>query len=215
MTSIVAKEVMNNAVEGEKYLKERVKMRVRKKPKDVPISAFFRKIVSIDELPVVIDPELGMLSRNVRTTSGFFTITYNPEGSPKRVKDKPYTIGQDLIEGRICVSGPAHWNMLCKRIPDLAWIKKWSYFTNDFFAIAKKHPGISFGFNVRWAEYGNYIEKKAEEMGIDIDHKPYVVYITTAEKMKVLKEKYKMYPHPTKEDILPMLEEVDKEMAKS
>jgi hypothetical protein len=56
------------------------------------------------------------------------------------------------------------------------------------------------------------IESKAEKMGIDIDHKPFLVYITTADKMKELREKYKMLPPPTKDDYLTVLEETDKEM---
>lgn len=211
MTNLVVKQV-NNEVKAKKAFQENGCRKARNKPKDVPVSAFFKKVVNLDELPVVIDPVSGLLSRSVRTTSGYFTLTYNPEGSPKRMKDKPYTVGQDLIAGRICVSGPKHWSFLCRRIPELMWIKRWSYLKEDLWALAKKHPGVAFGFNVDWVRYANMIEKKAEEMGIDIDHKPYLVYITNAEKMKELREKYKMLPPRTKEDILPVLEEVDKEM---
>ena len=186
--------------------------KARNKPKDMPVSAFFKKVVALDELPVAIEPFTGLLSRNVRTTNGYFTLTYNPEGSPKRIKDKPYTVGQDLLAARICVSGPAHFKMLCTRIPELMWIKKWSYLTDELWAIAKKHPGVAFGFNVNWPAYADMIEAKAEEMGIDIDHKPFLTYITTAEKMEELRKKYQMLPPRTKEDIQSVLDEVDKEM---
>ena len=182
------------------------------KPKNVPVSAFFKKVVALDEQPLVIDIKTGLLSRSVRSTSGYFTLTYNPEGSPKYVKGKPYTFGQDLIACRICVSGPAHFKKLCTRIPELMWIKKWSFLNDGLWGLAKKHPGVSFGFNVDWVRYGTMIENKAEEMGIDIDHKPFLTYITSAEKMKELREKYQMLPPRTKEDIQSVLDEVDKEV---
>lgn len=182
------------------------------KSKDVPVSAFLNKVVSLDEMPITIEPFSGLLPRTVRTTSGFFTLTYNPENSPKRIKDKPYTFGQDLIAARISVSGPRHLKALGKRIPEIGWILKWSFFTDDLFALAKQHPGISFGFNVNWPKYAAMIEKKAEEMGIDIDHKPFLAYITNAAEMKRLREKYKMMPKPTKDDYQSVLDEVDKEV---
>ena len=211
MTNIVVKQAYNEE-NGKKEVRKNGCRKARNKPKDMPVTAFFKKVVSLDELPVAIQPFAGLLSKNVRTTSGYFTLTYNPEGSPKRVKDKPYTVGQDLIAARICVSGPKHWNCLCTRIPELMWIKKWSYLNDGLWAIAKKHPGVAFGFNVDWVRYANMIEAKAEEMGIDIDHKPFLTYVTTAEKMKELREKYQMLPPRTKEDIQSVLEEVDKEM---
>ena len=211
MTNIVVKQV-HNEENAKKSFGENGSKKHRDKPKDVPVSAFFKKVVSLSEEPIIIDLSSGLLPRNVRTTSGYFTLTYNPEGSPKRVKDKPYTVGQDLLAARICVSGPKHWNCLCKRIPELMWIKKWSYLNDGLWAVAKKHPGVAFGFNVNWVAYADMIEKKAEEMGVDIDHKPYLVYVTNAAKMKELREKYQMLPPRTKEDIQTVLDEVDKEM---
>ena len=211
MRNVVTRQAYNEH-NASKSLVVNGSKRARSKPKDVPVTAFFKKVVSLDELPVAIEPFSGLLSRNVRTTSGFFTLTYNPEGSPKRVKDKPYTIGQDLLACRICVSGVRHWNCLCKRIPELMWIKKWSFLNDEFWAVAKQHPGVAFGFNVNWPAYAKMIEEKAEKMGIDIDHKPFLTYVTTAEKMKELREKYQMYPPRTKEDIQSVLDEVDKEV---
>jgi hypothetical protein len=203
-----------NEVNAEKSMRSSGLRKARNKPKNVPVSAFFKKVVDLDELPIVLDPVTGMLSNKVRSTGGYFTLTYNPEGSPKRMNGKPYCVGQDLIAGRICVSGPAHFHKLCERIPELMWLKKWSFLTDDLWALAKKHPGVAFGFNVRWAEYGAMIEQKADAMGIDIDHKPFLVYITNAEKMKELREKYQMMPPRTKEDIQSVLDEVDAEIKK-
>lgn len=210
MTNVVVKQAYNEE-NARKSAAKGGSRKARNKPKDVPVSAFFKKVVDLDDFPIVINPQTGLLSRNARTTGGYFTLTYNPEGSPKRVNGKPYCVGQDLIAGRICVSGPKHWHALCKRIPELGWIERWSYLEDSLFGIAKKHPGVSFGFNVRWVDYADMIEAKAEEMGLDIDHKPYLVYITNAEKMKELREKYKMYPPRTKEDIESVLEEVDRD----
>lgn len=214
MTNIVVKEAKSEALKDATSISNTWVGYKKKgnKPKNVPVTAFFKKVVALNELPIIINPKTGLLSTDVRSTSGYFTLTYNPEGSPKCVKGKPYCVGQDLIEARICVSGPAHFKKLCTRIPELMWIKKWSYLTDELWAVAKKHPGVAFGFNVNWPAYAKMIEDKAEEMGIDIDHKPFLVYITTAEKMKELREKYQMLPPRTKEDIQSVLDEVDKEI---
>lgn len=180
--------------------------------KSMPISAFFNKVVRVSEQPVIPDLKTGFLPRDTRTTNGFFTITYNPEGSPKRVKGKPYTFGQDMVRGRFCVSGFKHLEALAKRIPEFAFILKWSNYSKGLFAIAKQHPGVPFPFNLNWAEYGEFIEKRAEQMGIDIDHKPFFVYITNAAKLRELREKYQMYSNPDREVYQTVLDEIDKEM---
>lgn len=197
--------------EGQRKLIREVSRKRQNKPKDVPVTAFLKKVVSLDEEPICLEPFSGIFPRNVRTTNGFFSLVYNPEGSPKRIKDKPYTFGQDLIAARISVSGIRHLKALGTRIPEIGWILKWSNFDERLFAVAKKHPGVAFGFNVRWADYAEMIENKAEQMGIDIDHKPFLIYVTSAAKMKELREKYKMMPPPTKEDYQSVLDEVDKE----
>ena len=190
----------------------RARERVGRNAKNMPVSAFYSKVVRISELPIIIDPETGMLPPDTRTTRGFFTITYNPEGSPKRVAGKPYTFGQDFIQGRFCISGFKHLEALSKRIPDFAFILKWSNYKKGLFAMAKQHPGVPFPFNLNWADYGDFIEKKAEQMGIDIDHKPFFVYITKKEKLDELRKKYMMYPNPDREQYQSVLDEVDKEV---
>ena len=212
MPSVVTKQAKLEYEAGRQTLGLKKGVKKRNKRKDVPVTAFLNKVVSLDDNPIVIDLSTGLLPRTVRKTNGFFTLTYNPENSPKRVKDKPYTFGQDLIAARISVSGPKHLKALGKRIPEIGWILRWSYFTDDLFAVAKKHPGIAFGFNVRWPEYAAMIEAKAEQMGIDIDHKPFLAYITGKAQMEKLREKYQMMPPPTKEDYQSVLDEVDKEV---
>ena len=182
---------------------------VRNKRKNVPVSAYFIKVVRLSEEPIIVVDK--MLPRDCRTTNGWYSIIYNPEGSPKRVKGKPYTLGQDLIQGRFCVSGIRHLKAVASRIPEIAFLLKWSYFDERLFALAKKHPGIAFCFNFKWGDYGDMIEKKAEKMGIDIDHKPFFAYITKKEKLDQLRAEYKMYPNPVKEDYQSVLDEVDKE----
>jgi hypothetical protein len=213
MRNIVVKEALAEHENEEVNRAHKVgSRRLRNKPKNVPVSAFFCKIVSVDEQPVIFDPNTFRLTSNCRKTNGFFTITYNPEGSPKHVRGKPYTIGQDLVPGRFCVSGVRHWRALCDRIPEFGWMLKWSYYDDGLFDVAKKHPGVAFGFNIKWAEYAKMIEDKAEKMGIDIDHKPYFVYITKKEKLDELKKKFTMMPGPTCLDYQSVLDEVDKEM---
>ena len=209
MTNLVQKQLLS---EGDKRPLATISKRHRDKPKNVPVSAFFYKVVSLDEMPVVLPQTLPLdINPNIRNTNGYYTITYNPEGSPKRVKGKPYTIGQDLLACRICVSGPRHFHALCDRIPELKWLERWSFFTDEYFALAKQHPGIAFGFNADWVRYAKMIEAKAEELGLDIDHKPFVCYITTKEKLAEIRSKFLMWPKKTKADIQTVLDEVDKE----
>lgn len=221
MTKSVAEKI-NEAARVELALKEEKKARLkvngnrgiqrdRNKQKNVPISAFYNKVVRLTEEPIVLDPSTNILPRDCRTTNGWFTVVYNPEGSPKRVRGKPYTIGQDLVRGRFCVSGLKHLKALASRIPEFAFLLKWSYFDPTLFKIAKQHPGVAFSFNFKWGEYADMIEKKAEAMGIDIDHKPFFMYITKKEEMDKLREKYKILPNPVKEDYITVLEELDKE----
>lgn len=213
MPNVVIKQAYLEDETQRKLVREASRKRGNK-PKNVPVTAFLKKVVSLDEEPPCIEPFSGILPRNVRTTNGFFSLVYNPEGSPKRVKDKPYTFGQDLFAAKISVSGPRHLKALGTRIPEIGWILKWSNFDDRLFALAKKHPGVAFGFNVRWADYAEMIERKAEQEGIDIDHKPFLMYVTTATKMKELREKYKMMPPPTKEDYQTVLDEVDEKILK-
>lgn len=190
---------------------KRAKKKLGLNAKGIPVSAFYNKVVDITEQPIIADPVSGMLRPTVRTTNGFFTITYNPEGSPKRVNGKPFTFGQDMVRGRFCVSGAKHLRALSARIPEFAFILKWSNFEVGLFAMAKQHPGVPFPFNLNWAKYGDFVEKRAEQMGIDIDHKPFFVYITSSAKLKELREKYKMLPNPDREQYQSVLDEVDKE----
>lgn len=183
----------------------------RNKQKNVPVEAYFTKVVRLSEEPIVIDLSNKILPQDCRTTNGWYSVTYNPEGSPKRVRGKPYTIGQDLVRGRFCVSGLKHLKALASRIPEFAFLLKWSYFDPGLFKLAKQHPGIAFCFNFKWCEYGSMIEKKAEEQGIDIDHKPFFAYITKKEKLDQLRKEYKIMPNPVKEDYIAVLDDLEKE----
>ena len=132
-------------------------------------------IVAIDDEPITLEQFNG-LKTNMRATRGQYTIQYIPKGFPKRNPKFPYLIGQDLVRIRVTVSGPAHWVKMCERIPELDWIRRNTTFSNDMFAIAKKHPGLVLRFGIDFVKYCNKIEKRAEELGIDIDHKPLVTY---------------------------------------
>lgn len=132
-------------------------------------------IVAINDEPITLDQFKG-LKTNMRATRGQYTIQYIPKGFPKRNPKFPYLIGQDLVRIRVTVSGPAHWVKMCERIPELDWIRRNTTFSNDMFAIAKKHPGLVLRFGIDFVKYCNKIEKRAEELGLDIDHKPLVTY---------------------------------------
>lgn len=132
-------------------------------------------VVSIDDFPISLQ-HFRELKSNIRATRGAYTIQYLPAGSVKRNPKFPYLIGQDLVRIRVTVSGPRHWGCVCDRIPELAWIKRNSTLSDEMFAIAKKHPGLVLHFGIDFVKYCNKIESRAEELGIDIDHKPLVLY---------------------------------------
>lgn len=207
MTNVVVKQVK---LESEKMECSRTKRWEWSKRKSETMTAFSRKVMAIDENPVQVHISEKFFLSGIVSTKGCYSITYNPENSPKRIKNKPYTIGQDLVKGLISVSGPAHFKCLCKRIPELHFLLKWTNFDDYLFNLAKMHPGVGFTFCMNWADYGKMIEKKAEEMGLDINHKPFFVYITTKEKMDEMRDKYQYSP-TYKSDIQSVLDEVDKE----
>lgn len=132
-------------------------------------------IVSIYDNPVSLK-DFQALKPEIRATRGCYTIRYLPMADKKRNPKFPYLIGQDLVRIRVTVSGPSHWHTLCSRIPELGWLRRNSTFSDALFGIAKKHPGLLIRFGIDFAKYCDKIEKKAEELGIDIDHKPLVMY---------------------------------------
>ena len=132
-------------------------------------------LVNIFDEPITLD-DFRQLKPNIRATRGAYTIQYIPAGSVKRNPKFPYLIGQDLVRIRVTVSGPAHWSMLCKRIPELGWVNRNSTICGELFSIAKKHPGLVLRFGIDFVKYCKKIEDRASELGIDIDHKPLVMY---------------------------------------
>jgi len=148
---------------------------------------------------------------DVIATAGWYTIKYVPAKSKYRVKNRPYQIGQDLVHFRVCVSGPKYWHVLCERIPELAWIQRWSYLTDDLFKIAAQHPGMSFYFTVDWVRYAKMIEEKAKAKGIDIDDSPFVTYMTTEEKLAELNSTYLLAPERGNAEYRETVDKVDSE----
>lgn len=171
---------------------------------------FFKKVVSLSERPISLTTFTNY-DPDVKCTNGWYTIRYNPVGSTDHVKGKPWTIGQDMICMRVSVSGVRHWHCLGKRIPELGWIDRNSTLVDAMFAIAKKHPGMNFGFNVDWVKYCDKIEAKAAEMGLDIDHKAFVVYRAKKDIIKKMNDIYKLAPLKTKEDYEDIIKETDRE----
>lgn len=161
-------------------------------------------LVDIYDTPISLQ-DFRALKPNIRATRGAYTLQYIPAGSMRRNPKFPYLIGQDLVRLRITVSGPAHWAMLCERIPELAWLKRNTTISGDLFSIAKKHPGLTLRFGIDFVKYCKKIEKKAEELGIDIDHKPLVMYQWGADDVPQVDGV--LNPIKTKKDYLSVLEE--------
>lgn len=161
-------------------------------------------LVSINEFPISLS-DFHELKSNIRATRGLYTIQYIPSGSVQRNPKFPYLIGQDLVRIRVTVSGPRHWGCMCDRIPELGWLKRNSTLSDEMFAIAKKHPGLVLRFGIDFVKYCNKIEKRAEELGIDIDHKPLVLYQWGAN--DVPKVDGRLNPVKTKDDYINELKE--------
>ena len=132
-------------------------------------------LVSIDDEPITLR-DFNLLKPNIRATHGFYTLQYIPAGSVKRNAKFPYLIGQDLVRLRVTVSGPKHWGALCSRIPELGWLKRNSTISDALFSVAKKHPGLVLRFGIDFVKYCDKITNRANELGIDIDNKPLVMY---------------------------------------
>ena len=182
--------------------------------KNIDFQPFFVKhLVSLKDEPISLDTFMNY-DDSVRTTAGYYTLTYVPTTSKRYVKGKPYVIGQDMVRLRVTVSGPKHFGCVAKAIPELGWIKRWCpQLKSDLFGLAKRHPGIPFYFAPDWLGYAQLIEKRAEEQGIDIDHKPFVAYACNLKKKEEIEATHKMSPKKTKADYQTVLDEIDLEFA--
>ena len=165
-------------------------------------------IVSIEDKPVSKERFLRFDS-DIKFTKGAYSIQYLPKHHSTRTDKFPYLIGQDLVRLRVTVSGPRHWGCLCKRIPELGWIQRNSTFRDEYFAIAKKHPGLVIKFGVDFSKYCGKIEERAEKEGIDIDHKPLFSYLWNDTVMNELKQVDVSGWQKEKKDYLKELEEVE------
>ena len=162
-------------------------------------------LVSVHDAPISL-ADFHSLKSDIRATRGLYTIQYIPAGSKFRNAKFPYLIGQDLVRIKVLVSGPQHWDAMCDRIPELDWIKRNSTLTYDMFAIAKKHPGLVLRFGINFSKYCSTIESRAEELGIDIDHKPLVIYQWGASDCPRV-EGASLDPVKTKQDYIKEIEE--------
>lgn len=220
MTKRTTAEMIANAARNETvnkaYLARRKKMREAIDEK-ISLNIFTpgrvcMYLVAIDENPITLS-DFRRLKPNIRATRGAYTIQYIPRGSMHRNPKFPYLIGQDLVRLRVTVSGPTHWRSLCGRIPELAWINRNTTISEGLFGIAKKHPGLVLRFGIDFVKYCDKITKKAEELGIDIDHKPLVTYQWGADSVPVV-EDGELLPVKTKEDYIKELEEAQSDISR-
>lgn len=166
-------------------------------------------IVALDDQPITLS-DFHKLKSNIRATRGQYTIQYIPAGSPKRIPKFPYVIGQDLVRIRVSVSGPSHWRALAKRIPELDWIRRNTTLSESMFGIAKKHPGLVLRFGIDFVKYCDKITNRANELGVDIDNKPLVIYQWGNNPPHVDDDGI-LEPIKTKSDYLKEIEEADHE----
>lgn len=173
---------------------------------------FVKHIISLKDEPVSLE-NFTNYDDSVRTTAGFYTLTYVPTTDLRYVKNKPYVIGQDLIRMRVTVSGPKHWGCLSSRIPELGWIERWCPQIKDksraLFGLAKRHPGMNFYFSPDWVAYARLIDEKAKAAGIDLDRRVFVTYKCTKERREQIESTHKMSAKKTKADYQSILDEVE------
>ena len=170
--------------EGEnrkKFVKDRIIGNINETTDEISQNIFapgkvYAYLVSVSDFPITLNDFRALSRTDLCMTRGQYTIQYIPAGSYKRNPKFPYLIGQDLVRIRVTVSGPAHWKRLSERIPELGWLDRNTQICTELFGIAKKHPGLVLRFGIDFVKYCNTIENRARELGIDIDHKPLVMY---------------------------------------
>ena len=170
---------------------------------------FFKHTVSLIDEPVSLETFMNF-DPNVTVTAGYYSITYYHPQSKKYVRGKPFAIGQDMIRGRILVSGYAHLKMLAKKIPELAWMLRWCpLLDHRLFAVAKCHVGKTFFFTPDWASYGQLIKDKAKQQGIDIHDEPFVSYECKQETKDEINKTHLLAPMKSTEDYRDVIKEVE------
>lgn len=179
---------------------------------NTPLQPFFVKhIVSLKNQPVTLD-NFTNYDESVRTTAGYYNITFVPKTDKRYVKNKPYVIGQDLVRLRVTVSGYQHWKKVAEKIPELGWIDQWCPILHErLFNLARKHPGMNFYFCPDWLAYADLIENRAKEQGLDLEHKPYVTWLCSAKQREEIEATHKMAPLKTREDYKHILSEIEME----
>lgn len=172
----------------------------------------FRKhCVSLNDEPVTL-ADLKNFNPTVRMTAGFFTLTYLPAHDIKRIQNRPFQIGQDLVRMRINVSGTINLRCIAREIPELDWMLRWCPMLNkDLFELAAQHPGTPFYFTPDWVGYADMIRKKAAKAGIDIDNRPYVFWTPDSKTKAKLSKDINLAPKKTKKDYASVLDACDNE----
>lgn len=147
----------------------------------------YNYIVHLRDEPVSIE-HFENKDLEVRGTRGLYSIKYIPSTDVKYREGLHFQIGQDLIRWKVLCSGYKMWKALASKIPELGWLDRNSTLSSKLFGIAQCHPGMPVWFTIKWEEYTDKINAKAEEEKIDIDKRPLVAYKCSQEKYE---ENYK------------------------
>lgn len=121
--------------------------------------------IRIDENP--IDAELNRVGDGVLTVDDLrLRITHRPR------LDQPKYAGRDYIV--VCSatlkgfnSRYRDWADFCERAerdPVVAFVKKWSTISEDYFEMAKADSGVDFHFGIDWSRYYTHLKKRFEEI---------------------------------------------------
>ena len=122
----------------------------------------YKYLCRMDDKPVVWD-QIQNLDPMLRATKGLYMIKYTPVHSKDYRKGRPFKIGQDLIRWDIRVSGPKEWHELCARIIEFGWLERNATMNDEWFRLAKLHPGMAFWFSVDWLRYEAKLNSQVQE----------------------------------------------------
>lgn len=175
---------------------------------------FYKHVIDLRDEPISLET-FKNFDPNVRSTQGFYQITCLSKLSKRYVKGKPFFINQDLLRLSLHVQGKEDWHKLCKRIPELGWLERNSTLTDELFDVAAKHCGMGFIFTVKWTEYSDMINEKARKRGMNINDQPFVTHVCSYATQEEYDKKYLLAPKKDWQELQPIINEVDNEIAKS
>ena len=164
----------------------------------------YKYLCRMDDKPVVWS-QIKNLDPMLRATKGLYMIKYTPVHSKDYRKGRAFKIGQDLIRWDVRVSGPKEWHALTERVPEFGWLARNSTLTDDWFRLAKLHPGMTLWFTVDWVRY----EAKLNAQSESVLDSPFVSRKVSVDEYRKIKSQDKAVKIRYYNDVLKEINEVE------